>query len=358
MRKIPLKCFCLLLSFAAGYAVQNAPAPADLLKQAQSGDANAQLELGRAYEDGKGVPQDDGLAVEWFRKAAEQGSASAQNSLGVMYSVGRGVAQNKEEAFRWYKKAAKQGLHESLFNVAISYFNGEGVPSDLNLAYAWMKAAKDSGDAQAVDALKRITDEIHGRIDFGELRLAEMYEKGEDIPKNLSSAANIYLATAKNDKDGMNVTHAQFKVCTMYAAGTGLPLDLTQAKVWCQKVGKPPYGPGEREVRDALMLLGRIAEHDKKSGEAASWYAKAILAGDGRGFLPLAKLKMQNGPKGEREAYFWLYLSKQFDPASTQVEFQQLSARLEPGDIAKENKRAYQWLEKHAPEKAKSMKQQ
>jgi len=357
MGKLPVNCLCLLPILAVCYAAQNVPAPADLLRRAQSGDANAQLELGRAYEDGKGIPQDDGRAVEWFRKAAEQGNAQAQNSLGVMYSVGRGVSQNKKEAVQWYRKAAKQGLHEGLFNVAISYFNGEGVPTDLNLAYAWMRAAQDRGDTQAADAVKRIADEIRGHTDVGELRLAEMYEKGDEISRNPESAAKIYLAIAKTDyKESAYVTAAQFKICTLYAAGVGMPRDLNLARFWCQKAGEPQNGSGAPTVPGALILLARLAEQEKNSGEAESWYEKAILAGDGRGFLPLAKLKMQEGPAGEREAYFWLYLSKQFNPTAAEAEFQEVTARLGPGDIAKENKRAYQWLEKHAPLKAKSMK--
>jgi hypothetical protein len=81
----------------------------ELLKRAEASDSQAQFELGRAYEDGKGVAQDDEQAVQWFRKSAEQGNAQAQNSLGVMYAQGRGVQGDREEAIRWYRKAAKQG---------------------------------------------------------------------------------------------------------------------------------------------------------------------------------------------------------------------------------------------------------
>src|ERR1700686_3891628 len=51
---------------------------------AEQGDAMAQSRLGLMYQDGRGVPQDDRQAVEWFRKAAEQGRANAQYSLGYM----------------------------------------------------------------------------------------------------------------------------------------------------------------------------------------------------------------------------------------------------------------------------------
>ncbi|MDE5944476.1 MAG: SEL1-like repeat protein [Rikenella sp.] len=47
----------------------------DLLRQAESGDAEAQFELAACYEDGKGVKQDQTEAVKWYRCAADQGSA-------------------------------------------------------------------------------------------------------------------------------------------------------------------------------------------------------------------------------------------------------------------------------------------
>jgi TPR repeat protein len=37
------------------------------------------------YEEGNGVPQDNGMAEFWYRKAAKQGHAEAQWQLGQMY---------------------------------------------------------------------------------------------------------------------------------------------------------------------------------------------------------------------------------------------------------------------------------
>lgn len=345
---------CFLALFLGAYSfIQNTAgtSPEDLVKRAQSGDAKAQFELGRAYEDGKGFPQDDNLAVEWLRKAAEQGHAGAQNSLGAMYSVGRAVARDKNEAVRWYKRAAKQGLPEGMYNLAISYFNGEGVPVDLNLAYAWMMAAQDHGDAQAGEALKHISDEMASRIDVGILRLAEMYERGDEVPKDPAGAARIYLEIAQKGYQSQYAAGTQLKVCQLYVTGTGVPLDLAEAKSWCKKAAEP-MRYGVPKVAGALVVLGQIAEQERDFREAEKWYEKAINARDGRGFLPLAKLKTQDGPAGERDAYFWLYLAKEFNVAGSDVQLQQVAARLSGDDIKKEEKRAFQWLEKNAPQKA------
>lgn len=58
--------------------------------RAEAGEAQAQLALGHAYDDGNGVQQNDQLAAKWYRKAGEQGSPEAQDILGTMYRMGRG----------------------------------------------------------------------------------------------------------------------------------------------------------------------------------------------------------------------------------------------------------------------------
>jgi TPR repeat protein len=335
----------MLCPWGTAYTQTTAPSSSELLERAHSGDANAQFELGRAFEDGKGFLQDDGLAVEWFRKAAEQGNAKAQSSLGAMYSVGRGVARDKEEAVRWYKKAARQGLPEGMYSLAIAYFNGEGVSGDLNLAYAWMLAAKDRGNVQAGEALKHISDEMGGHVDVGMLRLAEMYQRGDEIARDAEARARIYLEIAQ-EGSSQYTGDARLKMCQFYATGSGVPLDLAEAKSWCKKAGSA----------SALVVLGQIAEKERDYREAEKFYEKAIYARSGNGFLPLAKLKMQDGPAGERDAYFWLYLAKEFNIAGSDVQLREVAARLSAGDIKKEEKKAYQWLVTYAPQKAKGMK--
>ena len=76
---------------------------------AEQGDANAQALLGRMYEEGLGVKQDNVKAVKWYSRAAEQGIAEAQFNLGVMYYNGRGVQVNKSLAKEWLGKACDNG---------------------------------------------------------------------------------------------------------------------------------------------------------------------------------------------------------------------------------------------------------
>jgi TPR repeat protein len=55
---------------------------------AEDGDADAQHYLGNMYSDGKGVPENDKTAVEWYTLAAEQGHEYAQLYLGWSLKFG------------------------------------------------------------------------------------------------------------------------------------------------------------------------------------------------------------------------------------------------------------------------------
>ena len=101
-----------------------------LHRTAEAGNAEAQYELGRAYEMGEGVSEDDAEAVRWYRMAAEQGEALAQFNLGLMYANGRGVLKDEAEAVRWFRLAAEQGLALAQFNLGLMYANGRGVLKD------------------------------------------------------------------------------------------------------------------------------------------------------------------------------------------------------------------------------------
>ncbi len=48
-------------------------------------------------------------ALQEFRPLAEQGHAQAQVNLGIIYSQGRGVPKDFVQAYRWYTLAADQG---------------------------------------------------------------------------------------------------------------------------------------------------------------------------------------------------------------------------------------------------------
>jgi TPR repeat protein len=115
-----------------------------LLSKAQSGDADTQMWLGAAYEQGWFGKTNFPEALKWFKKSAEQGNADAQNSLGQMYEYGEGVTQNFNFAAEWYRKAAEHvpdvgGAGQARNNLGMLYLDGHGVRKDYIRAYMWFK---------------------------------------------------------------------------------------------------------------------------------------------------------------------------------------------------------------------------
>lgn len=71
------------------------------LQLAEEGEAAAQYRLGMRYLTGDGVPQDYGLAMQWFHRAAEQYHTAAMDELANAYHSGVGVKRDLVTAAMW-----------------------------------------------------------------------------------------------------------------------------------------------------------------------------------------------------------------------------------------------------------------
>lgn len=324
--------FLFILSSAAqsSAAQINARTPGiqSLTARAKAGDAAAQFELGRDYEDGKGVRQDDAKAVEWFRKAAEQGNPQAQNSLGLMYADGRGVKRNKHEAVHWYRMAADSGLPEGFYNLAISYFNAEGVNENLHLAFVYMSIAAAKGEPDALHALPHIREALHDQLDEAKMELAERYEEGENVSQDYSAAAKIYQDVAETgSKSGDSHSAAEHKLCQFYAAGKGVHQDYAAAKSHCENA----TNEGDTS---AAMDLGHMVEAGLAGNidlkEAESWFRKAANNDEAAAYMELGKLKLKDGShQAVEEAYFWFYLANQAEQDEAGAQWEKAAAMLD-----------------------------
>ena len=118
---------------------------------AEQGDARAQYNLGVLYRKGRGVPQDDVQARQWYEKAAAQGQAKAQYNLGTLYLNGGGVPKDYQQALRWFRMAADQGEALAQTKIGIMYDDGQGVPHDFVQAHKWYNLAATNGDKPAAE---------------------------------------------------------------------------------------------------------------------------------------------------------------------------------------------------------------
>ncbi|GAB0148530.1 MULTISPECIES: SEL1-like repeat protein [Marichromatium] len=141
----------------------------ELLAAAESGDAEAQYQLGLAIVQRhweRGEQRRLGEAAEWVAKAAEQGHVRAQLVMGGLYEKGRGVIQDYELALAWYRRAAAQGNPQAMARLGRMLRTGRGVEKNLVEAYVWLNLASARGDPHAEidrDRLRRMlsTEEVN-----------------------------------------------------------------------------------------------------------------------------------------------------------------------------------------------------
>lgn len=127
----------------------------ELIRKAQSGDAEAQYNLGGFYQYGLGgFENNKEEAVKWYMKAAEQGHAGALCCIGDCYRDGIFFKENREEAMKWYLKAAEKGDAGAQYVLGDTYFLGlGGIPRDDAKAEYWLLKAAAQGYRFAYSSL-------------------------------------------------------------------------------------------------------------------------------------------------------------------------------------------------------------
>ncbi|MBL0942123.1 MAG: SEL1-like repeat protein, partial [Alphaproteobacteria bacterium] len=149
------------------------------------GSARANYYLGKLYaQGGRGIPQDNRKAIEFYKKAANQGFARALYVLGLCYHHGYlGTFPNPVQAFNYYKLAADQSHKKAYVNVGFCYSTGTGITQDHNQAFFWFKRAADQG------------------IAAGQCNVGLCYELGNGVEKDITQAFHFYnLAAGQGDK--------------------------------------------------------------------------------------------------------------------------------------------------------------
>ena len=272
----------------------------ELQKKADAGDVSAEFEIGRAYETGKGVPQNRQQAAFWYRKAAEQGNAKAQGSLGILYWLGEGVEKDKKQAVEWYRKAARQGNANAMFNLGAAYYDGEGVSADATRAYSWFLLASERGSKAGEEAAQRSRTEFGPRTAVDAFTaIAEMYEKGEELPKDLALAEKWYRRAVEETKESQAVLALAAFYLQQGRYGDARP--------WCEMAAKE-YKTG------GAFCLGYLYEHGFGVGQnletAFHWYRKAASGGGPEAMLALGRMyENGQGTKADRPEAFLQFIS-------------------------------------------------
>jgi len=130
----------MLVSLPLSYS-QTKPS---LRERAEKGEAEAQFNLGKNYEAGRGgLKRDYTEAANWYRRSAEQGDPYAQASLGILYRFGKGVPHDNVTAYMWFDLAASQisgGEQETIAEMrdaAAAHMTPGQIKEAKRLAHEW-----------------------------------------------------------------------------------------------------------------------------------------------------------------------------------------------------------------------------
>ena len=184
----------------------------DLLKKAESGDAESMYKLGYAYQMGKGVDKNPAEGNNWFRKAAELGNGKAASDLGYNYENGIGADKDPAEANKWYRKGAELGDGEAAFSLGLNYENGIGVAQDYAEANKWYRKGVELGDGGAAN------------------NLGYNYAKGRGVTQDFAEANKWYRKGVELG-NGLAARNLGFN----YRDGNGVTKDIVEANKWFKK---------------------------------------------------------------------------------------------------------------------------
>lgn len=251
---------------------------------ADEGNAEAQVNLGKAYYSGLGgLTKDDTKAVEWWQKAADQRNAEAQYYLAQAYDIGLGgLPKDGAKAVEWLQKAAAQGIAEAQLELGAVYADGQrGLSKDYTKAVEWWRKAAERGNAAA----QRV--------------LGAAYELGRGgLPKNDAKAVEWLLKAAAQGE-----AKAQTYIGSKYYHGQlGLPKDDTKAVGWWRAAAE--QGHAEAQFNLGLAYEKGVGGLPKDDAKAVEWWRKAAAQEETNARMGLARLYYQGrfSPANHEEA--------------------------------------------------------
>lgn len=280
---------------------------------AQAGNVDAQVLLGRAYLEGTpGTGKSLANAHHWFLKAAAQGHAEALNNAGFIIYRGLLAAPDLPTARKFFERAARDGQLNAMVSLARMDELGEAGPVNLERARLWLETAAQFGQPRAIERLAR----AHER---GELGLAADAERaatwrlrlplGEAdpaaAPGAVHDAARRELA-AKHARAWHGDSTAFADVGMDHELGRGVPVNAVQAARW-YRLGVE-RGESRAQYRLARLLDGGSDGVPREPEQALKLFRLAADQGHPEAQLVLYdKLRQtRKTPQDDQAAFQWI----------------------------------------------------
>ena len=190
------------------------------LRLAEAGDVEAMLEVADAYLIGKGLPEDDDAAEEWYQKAfaaapdhpavlCEKASRCLWEVVTLKMFDPAKAEEKRQEAFALYERAIEGGSTGALFQLGRLFLDGKptaDVAPDVPKAMDYLRRGAELGSIGCMNVL------------------ADCYAEGKGVPKDQAQAIAFWERAAAHENP---VALRSLAICC--TQGTGVPVDYAKA---------------------------------------------------------------------------------------------------------------------------------
>lgn len=275
----------------------------------------AWLNLGKMTLLGLGglaANKDAGLKL--IQQAADTGDGEAQTELGLVLNLGLGVPADPAAALTWFRKASDQGYAPGMVHLANAYALGTDGPPDLPAALALYRKAADKGNAAAAFAL------------------AELYAGGEGSPRDATDATNALYERAAE----ANVFRAAERLAERLRWGyAGTPDRLKACGWYCRAAARM----GSRNIFGLITREGGLIpqpdEDTRQFARLFQTHRRACQDRDPAALMQMGRWCLEGtvGPVDLIEAFKWFSVAGSQGDATAQAELAKLRPRLTPEQL-------------------------
>lgn len=283
-----------------------AEAATEYRQEALQGDADAQFELGRLYDQGLGVEADIDVALKWFTLAAAQSHVESQTALGVIY---RNVFGNPLEALNWFRRSADQGSPSGFYHLGMMFYDGEGVIRNESVAAQLFRRA------------------AFADYDAAQYRLGTLYRSGNGVQQSDEQSNKWFLLSAEQGNPS-----SQTLLARAYYFGRGTSVDYSRAAEWFVRAAQQGY-PDAQSFLGFLYTQGRGVAWDNR--ESVRWFRRAAEQGDAYGQWLLGRAYMEGlGVTSDSvTAHVWLGLAIANGEDRAESDLSELESRMSSSEI-------------------------
>ncbi|MBW2735505.1 MAG: SEL1-like repeat protein [Deltaproteobacteria bacterium] len=226
-------------------------------QKCDSGDLYACNSLASMYKRGKGVPtnttkanalyrracglgnlsaciaiKDNKRIIELYGRGCEGGNKHNCNALATRYKNGQGTLAKPQKAVYYYRKACDSKYAAACNSLAAMYRNAQGVPRNESKAMGLYRRSCSQGNlagCEGAKEYKKMVASYRQRCNTGSMHncnlLAVKYNMGQGVPKNQTSAANLFRKAC----NGNHMT-ACANLAYLYKNGQGVRRNSTTSR--------------------------------------------------------------------------------------------------------------------------------